>query len=114
LLLDQDFLRGIGNIYADEALFRAGIHPKSSTVGLKRARAEHLHACMLELLRKSIDCGGSSISDYVDATGSKGSFQLHHRVYGKEGQPCSQCSRPIERIVVAQRGTHFCPKCQRK
>jgi formamidopyrimidine-DNA glycosylase len=114
LLLDQDFLRGIGNIYADEALFRAGIHPRASTVRLKWARAEQLHMRLVELLRESIACGGSSISDYVDATGSKGSFQLRHRVYGKQGEPCPQCGRPIERIVVAQRGTHFCPQCQRR
>ena len=114
LLLDQDFLRGIGNIYADEALFRAGIHPNASTIRLKRSRAEHLHASLVELLRESIECGGSSISDYVDATGSKGSFQLRHRMYGKQGEPCPGCGRAIERIVVAQRGTHFCPNCQRK
>ena len=114
LLLDQAFVRGIGNIYADEALFRAGIHPQAPTNRLKPARAGHLHTEMLKLLRESIECGGSSISDYVDATGNKGNFQLRHRVYGKEGEPCSACGRAIERIVVAQRGTHFCPKCQKR
>jgi formamidopyrimidine-DNA glycosylase len=114
LLLDQAFLRGVGNIYADEALFRAGIHPKASTLRLKRARAELLHTRLCELLNESIECGGSSISDYVDATGSKGAFQLRHKVYGKQGEPCQHCARPIQKIVLAQRGTHFCAACQRK
>lgn len=113
-LLDQSFVRGLGNIYADEALFRAGIHPKARTRRLPLARALRLHAETAELLALAIEHRGSSISDYVDAAGERGGFQRLHRVYGKEGEPCPQCGTPIRRIVAAQRGTHFCPSCQRR
>ncbi len=112
-LLDQKFVRGIGNIYADESLFRARIHPEARANKLTKPRALQLHAAVAKLLNESIELGGSSVSDYVDASGSKGSFQLRHLVYRKEGQPCPQCGSPIRRIVVAQRGTHLCPRCQR-
>ncbi|MFN7922059.1 MAG: bifunctional DNA-formamidopyrimidine glycosylase/DNA-(apurinic or apyrimidinic site) lyase [Bryobacteraceae bacterium] len=113
-LLDQSLVRGLGNIYTDEALFRAGIHPKSRTRRLQRVRAEHLHAEIVALLELAIAHRGSSISDYVDAAGERGGFQLLHRVYGKEGAPCPRCGAPIRRIVVAQRGTHFCAVCQKR
>ena len=114
LLLNQSFVRGMGNIYTDEALHRAGIHPRALGSRLNRERAARLHAAIREVLFESIENGGSSVSDYVDSDGRKGSFQLRHRVYGKEGQPCPECGAPIRRILVAQRGTHFCPKCQKR
>ena len=113
LLLNQTFLRGMGNIYTDEALFQAGIHPRAIAARLSKPRAARLHAAMLEVLSQAIRLKGSSISDYVDSDGNQGSYQQHHQVYGREGQPCPICATPIRRIVVGQRGTHYCPKCQR-
>ena len=113
LLLNQAFLRGMGNIYTDEALFLARIHPRAIASRLSKPRATRLHGAMLDVLSAAIRLKGSSISDYVDAEGNKGSFQLHHQVYGREGQPCPICGTPIRRIVVGQRGTHYCPTCQR-
>src|SRR5207248_4785984 len=101
LLLNQSFLRGMGNIYTDEALFRAGVHPRALSSRLSRERAAGLHAAIGEVLLESIENGGSSVSDYVDSEGRRGSFQLRHRVYGKEGEPCPRCSTPIRRILVA-------------
>jgi formamidopyrimidine-DNA glycosylase len=112
LLLNQGFLRGLGNIYVDEALHRAGIHPLAECVELSKRRVAALHGEMVTVLREAIAGGGSSISDYVDADGRRGSFQERHRVYGREGEACVGCGTAIERIVVAQRGTHFCPVCQ--
>lgn len=113
LLLDQTFVRGLGNIYCDEALFRAGLLPTASTEKLTRVRAERLLESIRTLLEEAIERRGSSISDYVDAQGERGSFQQFHRVYGKEGEPCAVCGSPVKRIVLAQRGTHFCSRCQR-
>jgi formamidopyrimidine-DNA glycosylase len=114
LLLNQSFLAGVGNIYADESLFAAGIHPLAIAARLKPERAARLHCAIQEILRAAIASGGSSISDYVDALGEKGWFQVEHRVYGREGEPCKVCGTPIKKILVAQRGTHFCPRCQRR
>ncbi|MCS7041451.1 MAG: bifunctional DNA-formamidopyrimidine glycosylase/DNA-(apurinic or apyrimidinic site) lyase [Bryobacteraceae bacterium] len=113
LLLDQRFLAGLGNIYADEALHRARIHPLARAGRIARSRAASLHAAILSLLEEAIAAGGSSISDYVDGTGARGAFQQQHRVYGREGQPCPACGASIRRIVLGQRGTWFCPRCQR-
>ena len=113
VLLNQAVVRGVGNIYADEALFRAGIRPQKLAATLKRDAVAKLHAAMQEVLREAIESRGSSVSNYVDAEGQKGSFQNSHRVYQRTGEPCVTCSTPIERIVVAQRSTHYCPKCQR-
>lgn len=113
LLLDQSFVRGLGNIYADEALFRARIHPSAATDRMSDARANRLYDAIVELLNEAIAHRGSSVSDYVDAKGERGGFQLFHRVYRKQGQPCPACGAAIQRIVLAQRGTHFCPRCQR-
>jgi formamidopyrimidine-DNA glycosylase len=113
LLLNQAFLGGVGNIYADEVLHRAGINPRAVVERFGRRRLHRLHAAMQEVLAEAIASGGSSISDYVDGDGRAGSFQLLHRVYGKAGEPCPTCGTPIRRIVIAQRGTHYCPKCQR-
>ena len=114
LLLNQAFVRGLGNIYVDEALHRAGIHPLAIAARVPGKKTKALHAAIVKVLDEAIACGGSSISDYVDTEGRKGTFQENHRVYGREGAPCTTCGEPIERIVVAQRGTHFCPNCQQK
>jgi formamidopyrimidine-DNA glycosylase len=114
LLLNQRFLRGIGNIYADEALFRARIHPLAVAATLRRDRIRKLHRAIQQLLREAIAAGGSSISDYVDLDGREGSFQVRHNVYQKTGEPCPRCGGRIRRILVTQRGTHFCPRCQKK
>src|SRR5947199_9186269 len=114
LLLNQDFLRGIGNIYADEALFRAGIHPESLASRLRADRARRLYDAIVAVLTEAIEAGGSSISDYVDAEGRKGFFQFRHRVYQRTGEPCVKCKTPIRRVIVAQRSSHFCPKCQKR
>lgn len=113
VLLNQQVVRGIGNIYADEALFRAGIHPKRLASSLRRERVEKLFHAMREVLAEAIESRGSSVSHYVDAEGRKGSFQLSHRVYRRTGKPCVNCGAQIKRTLVAQRGTHFCPRCQR-
>ena len=113
LLLNQSFLRGLGNIYADEALFRAGIHPLGVARRLRRDRARRLHDAIIAVLTEAIAAGGSSISDYVDAQGRKGFFQFSHRVYQRTGEPCLVCGTPIRRVLVAQRSSHFCPKCQK-
>lgn len=111
VLLNQSVFSGIGNIYADEALFRAGIRPTARNIS--RPRAIRLLQVIEEVLREAIESRGSSVSDYVDTEGRRGSFQDLHRVYGREDQPCLTCGTPIRRIVVAGRGTHYCPKCQR-
>ncbi len=114
LLLNQTFVRGVGNIYADEALFRAGIHPLALSHRLRADRVRRLYDAMVEVLQEAIAAGGSSISDYVDAEGRKGFFQISHRVYQRTGEPCVVCGTPIRRVVVAQRSSHFCPRCQRR
>jgi formamidopyrimidine-DNA glycosylase len=114
LLLNQRFVRGIGNIYADEALFRAGIHPQTPADRLRADRAEKLHNAIAEVLTAAIAAGGSSVSDYVDAQGRKGFFQFSHRVYQRTGEPCVKCGARIRRVVVAQRSSHFCPRCQKE
>jgi len=112
-LLNQALLAGVGNIYADESLFRAGIRPRKSSSRLTRAELERLRAALLQVLKDAIRLGGSSVSDYVDAEGMHGFFQLEHCVYLRTGLPCRRCATPIKRILVAGRGTHYCPKCQR-
>jgi formamidopyrimidine-DNA glycosylase len=112
-LLNQKLLHGVGNIYADESLFRAGIRPRRMARHLKRAEFDRLHTAVQTVLREAIALGGSSVSDYVDAAGAEGFFQLQHRVYLRTGQPCLVCGTPIHRILVAGRGTHYCPHCQR-
>jgi formamidopyrimidine-DNA glycosylase len=113
VLLNQAVVRGVGNIYADELLFRAGVHPRRIAGSLRKERVEGIYHAMREVLQEAIDSRGSSVSNYVDAEGRKGSFQQAHRVYRRHGQPCLNCGKPISRILVAQRGTHFCSRCQR-
>ena len=114
VLLNQEFLRGLGNIYADEALFRSKIHPKANTARIGPTRATRLHIAVQEVLRDAIAQGGSTVMNYVNSEGTQGYFQLHTFVYGKTGQPCKVCGSPIAKTIVASRSTHFCSKCQRR
>jgi formamidopyrimidine-DNA glycosylase len=111
-LLNQQLLSGVGNIYADESLFQAGIRPRRRAGRLARHELERLRLALQAVLSHAIRLGGSSVSDYVDADGLKGFFQLEHCVYLRTGLPCRKCGTPIKRILVAGRGTHYCPKCQ--
>lgn len=111
-LLNQKLLSGVGNIYADESLFRAGIRPRRRAASLTREELGKLHAALKKVLHEAIKLGGSSISDYVDAEGREGFFQLQHRVYGREGEPCLVCKAPIKRVVIGGRSSHYCPQCQ--
>lgn len=112
-LLNQKLLHGVGNIYADESLFRAGIRPRRRATAVTRAEYARLHAALQQVLQEAIRAGGSSVSDYVDADGEEGFFQIQHRVYDRKGKPCLVCKRPIKKIVVGGRGTHYCPRCQK-
>ena len=112
-LLNQKLVRGVGNIYADEALFRSGIRPRRRAASLTRDDLHRLHRALQKVLRAAIDAGGSSVSDYVGASGEPGFFQLQHRVYGREAEPCLRCKTPIKRIVISGRSSHYCPKCQK-
>jgi formamidopyrimidine-DNA glycosylase len=112
LLLDQGILRGVGNIYADESLFRAGIHPARIARNLTKAQLAALHKSVRQILTSAIRLRGSSVSDYVDSDGNRGEFQFRHRVYQREGKPCSRCRNKIRRAIVAGRSSHFCPRCQ--
>src|ERR1700687_5045739 len=112
LLLDQGVLRGVGNIYADESLFRARIHPARIARNLTKTQLTMLHQGVREILTAAIRFRGSSISDYVDSDGNRGEFQQRHRVYQREGKPCFRCREKIRRVIVAGRSSHFCPRCQ--
>jgi formamidopyrimidine-DNA glycosylase len=111
-LLNQSLLHGVGNIYADESLFRAKVRPRRMASRLTAQELDRLHGAVQKVLREAIRLGGSSVSDYVDAAGERGFFQVRHNVYMRTGQPCLVCGTPIRRIVVAGRGTHYCPACQ--
>jgi formamidopyrimidine-DNA glycosylase len=112
-LLNQSLLHGVGNIYADESLFRAGIRPRRQAARMTRTELLRLREALRMVLAYAIELGGSSVSDYVDADGVRGFFQLEHRVYLRTGLPCLVCGTPIRKIVVAGRSTHFCSVCQR-
>jgi formamidopyrimidine-DNA glycosylase len=112
LLLDQSVLRGVGNIYADESLFRARIHPARIAASLAQAQIAALHRAVRETLTDAIGLRGSSISDFVDSEGNHGEFQLRHRVYQREAKACVRCKGKIRRVIVAGRSSHFCPRCQ--
>jgi formamidopyrimidine-DNA glycosylase len=112
-LLNQTLLAGVGNIYADESLFRAGIRPRRRAGRLTHAELEKLRGALREVLEHAIKLGGSSVSDYVDAEGVRGFFQLEHCVYQRTGEPCRNCGDPIRRIAVAGRSTHYCAHCQK-
>jgi formamidopyrimidine-DNA glycosylase len=112
LLLDQGVLRGVGNIYADESLFRARIHPARIAASLAQPQLAALHRAVREVLTAAIRLRGSSISDYVDSDGNHGEYQLRHCVYQREAKPCVRCKEKIRRVIVAGRSSHFCPRCQ--
>jgi formamidopyrimidine-DNA glycosylase len=113
LLLDQAVLAGVGNIYADEALFVASVSPRRAAQRLTRDECDRVLAAAQQVMLRSIETGGSSISDYVQPDGSDGRYQDERRAYGRTGEACSRCGTPIKRIVLAQRATHYCPSCQR-
>jgi formamidopyrimidine-DNA glycosylase len=113
LLLDQAVVAGIGNIYADEALFLAKVSPKRSARRVSQSECDAIMAGAQKVMRRSIQTGGSSISDYVNPDGSDGGYQHERRVYGREGEPCPRCKTPIVRMVIAQRSSHYCPSCQK-
>ncbi len=114
LLLDQTFVAGIGNIYADESLFRAKLHPETRGMKVPVARSDVLRIAIQDVIAKAIEGRGSTIRDYVGGSGLRGGFQHEFAVYGRTGEPCWRCETPIQMVRVAGRSSHFCPKCQRK
>ena len=112
-LLNQKLLSGVGNIYADESLFRAKVRPRRRAASLTTSELKKLYKGLRDVLHQAIKLGGSSVSDYVDAEGREGFFQLKHRVYGREGKPCLMCGTPIKRVIIAGRSSHYCPDCQK-
>lgn len=112
-LLDQSVIAGVGNIYADEALFRAHVRPKRAAQSLTRTECDLLAQEILRVLERSIETGGSSIDDYVQPDGTDGAYQKERKVYGRGGEPCSVCRTVIKRIVIGARSTCYCPRCQR-
>jgi formamidopyrimidine-DNA glycosylase len=112
-LLNQKLLRGVGNIYADESLFRAGIRPRRRAASISRDQLGKLFIGVKDVLKEAIALGGSSVSDYVNADGEEGFFQLQHRVYGREAEACLVCQTSIKRIVIGGRSSHYCPRCQK-
>ncbi|PKM80242.1 MAG: formamidopyrimidine-DNA glycosylase [Firmicutes bacterium HGW-Firmicutes-14] len=113
LLLDQTFIAGIGNIYADEALFRARVNPEQVAANINAREAVRLYTAIREVLLEGVENRGTSIKDYVDGDGTRGSNQNYLRVYGREGEPCLKCKTAIQRKVISGRSAHFCPKCQK-
>lgn len=112
-LLDQRLLAGLGNIYVDESLFVARIHPLKAANALSAGQVGRLSRAIKTTLRRALRHRGSTLRDYRDAEGIPGAFQDLHRVYDREGQPCRNCRTPIQRIALGGRSTHFCPKCQK-
>jgi formamidopyrimidine-DNA glycosylase len=112
VLLDQNIVVGIGNIYVDESLFRAGIHPERMASALTASEIEKLHQEIVATLSEAVEKGGSTIRSYVNSQGQIGMFQLELLVYGRKGEECKKCGTPIEKLVVGGRGTHICPSCQ--
>lgn len=113
LLLEQKIVTGLGNIYVDEALFEAKIHPLRSANSLKKSEVKALYQAIIDVLGRAVEAGGTTIRTYQNALGEAGTFQVELAVYGKTGEPCIRCGHLIEKIKVAQRGTHFCPQCQK-
>ncbi len=111
-LLNQSLVHGVGNIYADESLFRARIRPRKAAGRLTRGELGRLHTALQAVLARAIALGGSSVSDYVDAAGVRGFFQIEHKVYGRAGEDCFECATPLKKIIVGGRTTIYCPTCQ--
>lgn len=112
LLLDQSFVAGIGNIYADETLYLSRVHPLRKTHNLRKYEKSRIFRMIPRVLEKGIHFGGTSLRDYINSDGERGSNQENLFVYGRVGEPCRRCGHPVAKITVAQRGTHFCPVCQ--
>lgn len=112
VLLDQSMVVGIGNIYVDESLFRAGIHPERSASSLIDLEIKKLHQAIVATLSEAVEKGGSTIRSYINSQGQMGMFQLELYVYGRKGEDCKICGTPLEKLVVGGRGTHICPSCQ--
>lgn len=112
-LLDQEVVAGLGNIYADESLFYAGIRPTLKASGISRIRLKRLHSSIIKVLNAALNYRGTSVDDYLDGFGQRGGFQNQIAVYGKTGQPCPNCGIQLKRIVLGGRSTHYCSKCQR-
>ncbi len=112
LLLDQRVVAGLGNIYADESLYRAGIHPLRRARKIPRTKLSRLHGVILKVLEEAVRWGGSSIDDYVHLDGERGRFQEFHKVYGKKGEGCEICRTPIQSVKLSGRTSSFCPRCQ--
>ena len=113
LLLDQKLVTGLGNIYVDEALWQAKIHPEQPADSLMPTEVDVLHEAIIDVLERAVEAGGTTIRTYLNALGEAGKFQMSLNVYGQTGNPCGRCGTPIVKIKVAQRGTHFCPQCQK-
>lgn len=111
-LLNQTLLSGVGNIYADESLYQSGIRPGRRAGRLSRKELDQLLGALQQVLTHAIGLGGSSVSNYVNADGVRGFFQLEHFVYRRAGEPCHRCKTPIKRVLIGGRGTHYCPRCQ--
>jgi formamidopyrimidine-DNA glycosylase len=113
-LLDQRLIAGVGNIYADESLFRARIHPQRSAGTVTLPECKRLSEEIIAVLNQAIKLGGSSVRDYVDSDGTNGNYQNTANVYGRKGEPCRVCKKPIERVRIVGRSSHFCPNCQKR
>jgi len=113
VLLAGDLVVGVGNIYASEALFLAGIRPSLSASRISRPRALRLHAAVREILARAVERGGSTLRDFSNVDGQSGYFQLEATVYGRAGEPCRVCATPVRQVRQGQRSTYFCPKCQK-
>ncbi|MBP2002519.1 formamidopyrimidine-DNA glycosylase [Paenibacillus shirakamiensis] len=111
-LLNQEYVVGLGNIYVDEALFKAGIHPEKVACELSGQELARLYAAIVQTLSDAVKAGGSSIKSYVNGQGEMGMFQHALQIYGRKAQPCVNCGAPVEKSVVGGRGTHYCPSCQ--
>ena len=114
MLLDQSVLAGVGNIYADEALFLAKVHPLKRADRVKAEPCSAIVQAVQRVMQRSIETGGSSISDYVRPDGERGRYQDERTVYAREDEPCHVCGTAIKRRVLGQRSTHFCPNCQKR
>ncbi|MCK9393830.1 hypothetical protein M0Q03_03435, partial [bacterium] len=114
ILMDQSFIAGIGNIYASEILFEAMIHPEEDISSLKQSDIENIYQAIRDILPKGVDAGGDSFSDYRNIYGEKGKFQNIMKAYGREGMQCLRCGNLIKKIIIATRGTFYCPNCQKK
>jgi formamidopyrimidine-DNA glycosylase len=113
LLLNQKVVAGLGNIYVDEALFRARVAPATRGGRLTKSQITRLHAAIRAVLTEAVRYRGTTLSDYFDPESRRGGFQNRLKVYGREGEPCVECGTPISKGVLAQRGTHWCGKCQK-